>query len=183
VSRRVVVAAAALVLGAGACGSPPKPLVAPPIPEAAVPAALDAAGGLTLQPDATKDVQRAFRSVGPTSLVKDGRVWEVRQGDRLLGLLELASIGRRADTRKESDRQAMRRQILVGEPAELDFSGVPVYETTDGTLSTFVWFGRQMLGTLTLEGVDADAVSNDLVTRILQDRHWPNLSPDDFETE
>jgi hypothetical protein len=170
-----------VALALGACGGSAKPLAVPSIPEAAVPATVSTAGGLTMQPNSSKDVQRAFRSVGPTSLVKEGRVWEVRQGDRLVGLLELASIGRRADTRKESDRQAMRRQILTGEPTELDFSGVPVYETTDGTLSTFVWFGRQMLGTLTLKGVDADAVSNDLVTRILQSRHWPNLHPDDFE--
>jgi hypothetical protein len=180
-TKPLLVLAVALAIVAGACGGASKPLVAPPIPESAVPATVDAAGGLVMQPNASKDVLRAFRSVGPTSLVKDGRVWEVRQGERLVGLLELATIGRRVDTRKESDRQAMRRQILVGEPAELDFSGVPVYETTDGALSTFVWFGRQILGTLTLKGVDADAVSNDLVTRILQDRRWPNLSPDDFE--
>jgi len=179
--RRLWLVPIVVVVVAGACGGSPTPLVAPPIPTAAVPARVDAAGGLVMQPNASKDVQHAFRSVGPTSLVKEGRVWEVRQGERLVGLLELASIGRRADTRKEADRQAMRRQILVGEPAELDFSGVPVYETTDGALSTFVWFGRQMLGTLTLKGVDADAVSNDLVTRILQDRHWPNLSPDAFQ--
>jgi hypothetical protein len=179
--RRLVLVLIVVVVVAGACGGSPKPLAAPPIPTAAVPARVDAAGGLVMQPNASQDVQHAFRSVGPTSLVKEGRVWEVRQGERLVGLLELASIGRRADTRKEADRQAMRRQILVGEPAELDFSGVPVYETTDGALSTFVWFGRQMLGTLTIKGVDADAVSNDLVTRILQSRHWPNLSPDAFQ--
>jgi len=178
--RRVVIAGAVALL-AGACGGSPKPLVAPAIPEAAVPATVEAAGGLTMQPNTSKDVQRAFKSVGPTSLVKEGRVWEVRQGDRLVGLLEIASISRRADTRKEEDRKAMRRQILTGEPTELDFSGVPVYQTTDGQLSTFVWFGRQLLGTLTLKGVDADAVSNDLVTRIVQSRHWPELSPDDFE--
>jgi hypothetical protein len=177
----VAVAVALVLAAAGACGGKTKPLTAPAIPGAAVPATVDAAGGLTMQPNDSRDVRHAFRSVGPTSLVKEGRVWEVRQGDRLVGLLELASIGRRADTRKENDRQALRRQILVGEPTELDFSGVPVYETTDGTLSTFVWFGRQIFGTLTLKGVDADAVSNDLVTRILQSRHWPNLSPDDFE--
>lgn len=182
--RRVVTALVALSLLAAACGSEPVPLTAPRIPEQAVPARLEVAGtSLTMQPSAPADVRRAFRSVGPTSLVDDGRVWELRDADRLVGLLQLATIKRRADTRKEEDRRAIRGQILTGEPTELDFSGVPVYQTTDGALSVFVWFGRQLLGTLTLKGVDADAVSNDLVTRILQSRAWPNLPADAFLEE
>ena len=173
--------AAATALVAGACGNSPEPPRAPRIPVSAVPRSIDVAGlSLTMQPSAPGDVRRAFRSVGPASLVDDGQVWELRQGDRLVGLLQLATIGRRADTRKESDRRDMRRQILVGEPTELDFSGVPVYQTTDGALSVFVWFGRQLLGTLTVKGVDADAVSNALVTQILQSDSWPNLPPDAF---
>ena len=179
--RALLGLAAATALVLGACGSDPAPLTAPQIPASAVPNSVDVAGlSLTMQPSAQGDVRRAFKSVGPSSLVEDGQVWELRQGDRLVGLLQLATIGRRADTRKESDRRDMRRQILVGEPTELDFSGVPVYQTTDGELSVFVWFGRQVLGTLTVKGVDADAVSNSLVTQILQSRSWPNLPPDVF---
>jgi hypothetical protein len=183
-SRAAFAVFATIAVFASACADAPKPLAAPQIPVAAVPNSVEIDGtALTMQLSSPADVRRAFRSVGATSLVEDGRVWELRHGDRLVGLLQLATIGRRADTRKASDRRDMRRQILVGEPTELDFSGVPVYQTTDGALNVFVWFGRQLLGTLTLKGVDAEAVSNELVTQILQDESWPNLPPDAFVEE
>lgn len=173
----------ALAIGLSACGShPAAPIVAPPVPETSVPPRVDASGGLAVVPNRTSEIGQAFRSVGKTSLVTDGKVWEVRQGDRLVGLLELASLRARADTRKEADRRAIRQQILPGEPAELDFGGVPVYQTSDGTRSVYLWFGRQVFGALQLKGkIDPDAVANELIGKILQDQRWPGLPPDDFQ--
>jgi hypothetical protein len=159
-------------------------LVAPAMPTDVIPGHVDAAGGLTLKANTTTEVAKAFKSVGKTSLVKDGKVWDVRAGDRLVGMLELATISRRADTRDADDRTAIRRQILPGEPTELDFTGTPVYQSVDGSRNVFVWFGRQVFAALQLKGdLDADAVANELITVILQDNHWPGLPPDDFIEE
>lgn len=183
-SRLAVLACVVFASALAGCGhggaAPPAP---PPIPAEVVPSKVAASGGLTVQPNTSPEISAAFRSVGPTSLVRDGGVWEVRSGDLLVGALELATLRTRADTRKEADRLAIRRQVFAGEPTELDFFGVPVYEARDGQRTIFLWYGRQVFGVLQLKGtdLDPDAVANELVTVILQDKRWPGLPPDDFE--
>jgi hypothetical protein len=182
VSRAVhVVVAVVALLAAGCGGGRPAPPPTPPVPAAVVPGRVDT-GGLTIQPNTAPETSDAFASVGRPSLVTEGRVWEVRQGDRLVGALELATLGRRADTRRGDDRLAIRQQILPGEPAELDFFGTPVYQAKDGERNVYLWFGRQVFGVLQLKGtVDVDAVANELITVILQDERWPGLPPETFE--
>jgi hypothetical protein len=150
------------------------------VPDAVVPTKVAAAGGLTIVAHTGPDVADALKAVGRQSLVEQGHEWEVRQGDRLVGALELATLRSRADTRKEADRQAI-RHVLPTEPAELDFSGVPVYEAKDGERTVFLWYGRQVLGVLQLRGqIDVDAVANELIIAMLQHDRWPGLPPDAF---
>jgi hypothetical protein len=178
---RVGVAVALLFAACGHAAAPPAS--APAIPDAVVPAKIQASGGLTIQPNHTDEIAGAFASVGRRSLVLQGHVWEVRQGDKLVGALELATLKPRADTRKESDRRAINR-ILPTQPAELDFFGVPVFQAKDGERSIYLWFGRQVFGVLQLKGtnLDPEAVADELITIVLQDSRWPGLPPEAFQT-
>jgi hypothetical protein len=176
----VGIAVALALVGCGNGDGPP--IRVPAIPEAVVPASLESAG-LTIHANRSDEIDEAFASVGPRSLVVDGQLWEIRQGDRLVGALELASLEPRADTRKAKDREAI-HGILPTEPAELDFFGTPVYQAKDGAFSIYLWFGRQLFGVLQLKGdLDPDVVADELITIVLQDERWPGLPPEVFEEE
>ena len=182
--RRFVLVVVTISCIAASCGGDDaEDIPVPAVPAGVVPPRVEASGGLVIQPNESEEIGVAFRSVGPRSLVAEGRVWEVRQGERLVGALQLATLKPRADTRKEDDREAIHR-ILPTEPAELDFFGTPVYLSKDGQRSVFLWFGRQVFGVLQLKGdLDAEAVADELITVVLQDDTWPGLPPEAFEVE
>ena len=188
--RRVQAGIAALAVGAGfgACGGGDhQAVVGPPpaLPIAAVPAELGVAGGLTLTPNTTKEVARAFASAGTHSLVKDARVWEIRLGSQLVGVLQLSSLTPRVDTAESDDRESVRREILVGGETAFDVATTPVWTAKDAGRGTYVWFGRQMLGVLQLKSsrFETDVAATELVTALLQSKSWPELPPEAFEED
>jgi hypothetical protein len=180
---------ALLVAGAlGACGGSggARVVAAPPaLPIAAVPAELGVAGGLTVTPNTTKEVAKAFKSAGKHSLVKDARVWEIRLDSQLVGVLQLSSLTSRVDTFKAEDRESVRREILVGGETAFDVATTPVWTAKDAGRGTYVWFGRQMLGVLQLKSsrFETDVAATELVTALLQATSWPELPPEAFEDD
>ena len=184
---RRLIAVVALVLATAACGGGSGDAVgAPPaIPVAAVPTDISVGGGVTLHPNETREVQRAFRVVGSKSLAKAGRVWELRLGSQLVGLLQLTSLNDRVDTTKTDDRAAVRRQILSGSETVFDVATTPVWTAKDNGRGTYIWFGRQMLGVLQLKSTqfETDDAATEVVTALLQSPAWPELSPEAFEDD
>lgn len=188
--RRFGAALAALVLSAtaGACGGggdgravgPP-----PALPVDAVPAELGVAGGLSVTPNTSKEVVEAFAASGKQSLVKDGRVWEVRLGSQLVGILQLSSLTERVDTFKAEDRESVRREILVGGETAFDVATTPVWTAKDAGRGTYVWFGRQLLGVLQVKSTqfEPDIAATEMVTALLQSSSWPELPPEAFEED
>ncbi len=149
IRKTFVALCAAIGLLCGACGSGSEAVGPPPrIPVASVPQTLPVGTGLSVTPNTTKAVVKAFAAVGDSSLAKDGKVWELRLGSQLVGVLQLTSLNERVNTEKSEDREAVRRQILVGSETEFEVATTPVWTAKDNGRGTYVWFGRQLLGVL-----------------------------------
>lgn len=173
--------------GLGACGGGKSDAVGPPpaIPSSAVPTDMQVGGGLTVRPNTSKEVTRAFRVAGDRSLAKDGQVWELRLGSQLVGVLQLTSLNDRVDTRKAADRLAVRREILAGVETEFEVATTPVWTAKDDGRGTYVWFGRQLFGVLQVKSLqfESDDAATELVTALLASKDWPELSPEAFEED
>lgn len=142
-------------------------------------------GGLSVTPNTTGEVAKAFRIAGEHSLAKDGRVWELRLGSQLVGVLQLTSLNERVDTRKAEDRAAVRREVLIGNETQFEIATTPVWTAKDSGRGTYVWFGRQMLGILQVKSLqfESDDAATELVTTLLQSSQWPELPPEAFEED
>lgn len=188
--RRLSAALGALLMmsAVGACGGGgDERVVGPPpaLPVAAVPAELAVGGGLSVTPNTSKEVAKAFKSGGDHALVKDSRVWELRLGSQLVGVLQLSSLVERVDTFKAEDRESVRREILVGGETAFDVATTPVWTAKDAGRGTYVWFGRQLMGVLQLKSArfESDVAATELVTILLQSKQWPELPPEAFEDD
>lgn len=187
--RTWAVALGALMIAiTGACGGGDgTAAVGPPpaLPAGAVPAELGVGGGLTVTPNRSKEVSKAFKSAGQQSLVKDARVWELRLGSQLVGVLQLSTLDGRVDTFKAEDRESVRREILVGGETAFDVATTPVWTAKDAGRGTYVWFGRQVLGVLQLKSTqfETDVAATEMVTTLLQSKLWPELPPEAFEED
>ena len=183
----VFVAGMAVALTAAACASPvPIPTtVARPVPADIVPPSLPAES-LTLQPNTTKEVEQAVRSVGPQLLASSVELWEIHSGARLVGALQLSTLKSRVHPSRVGDRNSVIDQILEGPSEELDIDGLPVWTAPGGAASgraIYIWFGAHAFGVLqmTPQGVDPSQVANDLITKIATQKAWQALPPQDYQ--
>ena len=183
--RALVVTLAVGVLGA--CGRGDGASIGPParVPRDIVPASLAVGPGLTVVPNTSKEVKRAFAVKGAKSLAYDGAVWEIRLGAQLVGVLQITSLNDRVDTTEPDDRKAVRRDVLTGSQNAFDVATTPVWTTKDAGRATYVWFGRQMLGILQMKSdqFDIDDAATKMVTVLLQSDDWPELPPEVFEED
>jgi hypothetical protein len=142
-SRVVLAGAVAAVFIAGCSASPP------PAPRS-VPTALAPAtvlnGDLQLHLNETKETAAAFHQDDHRSLISDGKLWEVRRNDRLIGTLEIATVKPSVNLTRASVRTSLTTPILVGATSTLRLSGqeVSTVTRTDG-VATLVWFGKGLL--------------------------------------
>lgn len=178
---------ALVAAGLGACGGGNGRVVSapPPLPASAVPTELGVGGGLSVTPNTSKEVVKAFDAGGERSLVKDGRVWELRSGSQLVGVLQLSSLTTRVDTFDAADRESVRREILIGGETAFDVATTPVWTAKDAGRGIYVWFGRQVLGVLQVKSAqfEPDVAATELVTVLLQSDAWPELPPEAFEDD
>ncbi len=186
--RRVVLALAAAVtmaaLAGCAGGASKKAEAARPVPVEIVPTDLTELG-LTLQPNTDKETADAFSTAGPLSLVGEGKVWEVRAADRLVGALELATLKVRVNPGKVEDRNAILGQILPGANERIEVQGQPVWTAKGGgsNRAVFVFFGAHILGVLQLKGkgLDIEKISSGLIGRVSSQPLWDALPPESFD--
>jgi hypothetical protein len=186
--RRPLVAVAMAVAALfGACGSGDGKSAGPPprVPRDIVPVALDVGAGLSVRPNTSREVKKAFAVAGPKTLAYDGAVWELRLGSQLVGVLQITSLNDRVDTTNADDRSTVRREILAGAETEFDVATTPVWTTKDAGRGTYIWFGRQMLGVLQMKSTqfDIDDAATKMVTVLLQSKQWPELPPEAFEDD
>jgi hypothetical protein len=149
VSRRARVALLGLSLVlAAACGKESASLPPAEVDPQLAPAALGT--NLKLYENRDKETIHAFANAGKRSLLADGRIWEIRRADRLIGTLQIATVLPDVDLRKTEVRESMVRQILPGSLSSIRIGDVEVFTTTVNGKAVYVWFGAHLFEVLQL---------------------------------
>lgn len=148
----------------------------PRVPDGLVPDALGAEE-LRVRPYAGEEAQRAFAEAGEQALVADGRLWEIRDGETLVGVLQISTLKNRVDLAEEDQRDAIVGRILSGGTTSIEVEAVTVFfsETEDQT--KYVWFGRRLFEVLTLKSsaVEPEPIVTELVRFQLSREVWEPL--------
>ena len=145
---RVVVLGA--LLAVAACGQS-RPAAPDPVPTALAPTAL-LGNSLHLYLNTARDTVAAFRQDSKDALISDGKLWEIRRADRLIGTLEIATVKSNVNLARPSVRENFTSPILVGSTSDIRLAGqeVATVQSDDG-VATLVWFGRGLFEVLQLK--------------------------------
>lgn len=176
--RRALATALVLGLLAGCGSGDGEPTVAPPaVDESLAPASVG--DGLALYESTAKETVRAFANVGDNSLVSDGRLWEIRRADRLIGALQLTTVLPDVDLVREATRSAIVSQILPGTSSRIRIGDEEVYTTTANDKAVFVWFGRDIYVVLQLKDRELDgkydAIAEEVISHQVASEAWKPL--------
>ncbi len=158
-SRRVVsVLTLAIALALSACGGGSSTKLAAParVPDGLVPTTLN--DGISLFEYAPG--RKAFARAGASSLVADGRVWELRRGATLVGTLQISTVKPDVSVAKPDDRKAILDGVMTGTAVEtITVAGVRVASSTAADKTLFLWFGPQRFEVLQLKGAKVNPES------------------------
>jgi hypothetical protein len=105
---------------------------------------------LKLYENRDKETVHAFGNAGKRSMVADGRIWEIRRADRLIGTLQIATVLPDVDLRKSELRESMVRQILPGSLSSIRIGDVEVFTSEVNGKAVYVWFGARLFEVLQL---------------------------------
>lgn len=188
--RRVSALAAVLLAIAtalGGCGDDPEPVVAPVlVPEGLVPVAVQG-DSLAFHETEAPGAVKAFADAGADSLAADGRLWELRIGDRLIGVLQLTTLLPEVDLLDADHRDTIVKQLLPTGRDRLDIGDVTVWTSTSSGKTSFLWFGEGMFCLLTIkpgtdDAIEPEAVLQDVLDHMVAADGWDYVYFDD-ETE
>ena len=174
------------LVASGACGGGARVAVRPlKVPNGLVPAKVSG-DSLAFFESSLPGVKEAFANAGPTSLTADGRLWELRKGDRLVGALELATLMPKVDLEKKNHREQILRQVMPGVVDQLSVDDVPVWTSRTYDKSLFVWFGHNLYAVLSLKGaegeLDNEGILGEVVRYNVSSDSWRPLYIDDGAT-
>lgn len=185
--RRALVLAALVGIATllGACGGDEPVEATAPLPmvrDSVVPASL-VGGDIQLRENVDKETVEAFANAGEMSLVADGRLWELRQGARLVGALQVASVVHRVDLADSEDRRSMLRQVLPGNLNQLVIDDVPVWAAEANDKVVYVWFATDTFQVLQLKGsrLDPEAILREVVAFQRASEDWLPLPAEAYE--
>jgi hypothetical protein len=133
-------------------------------------------------------VKDAFDKAGDHSLAADGRLWELRKGDRLVGSLQLTTLMPDVDLTKAEHRDSILTQLLPTGRDELLVDEVNVWTTTSNNKTIYLWFGRDMYALMTLKGgsednLDPEVVLGDVISQNVSSSSWKPLFIDDEDAD
>lgn len=173
--RRLLLVVALLF---GAC-STGEAVTAPPlrVDPALAPKAV-VGGTLKLYENQQKATLDAFRKAGPTSLVDDGRVWEIRRVDRLVGTLQISTLREDVDVSRDETRSLIVREVIPESDSRIRVERVEVHAVTSLDKTVYVWFGKRMYEVLILkglEGADPEGVLSDMLKHQATVSSWEPL--------
>lgn len=101
--------------------------------------------------DATR---KTFADAGPTSLVDDGAVWEIRRADKLVGTLQIATFNAKVDPENESQRKSVVNDIIPGGGTRIALRDQEVHTIAVSDRTIYLWFGQTVYEVLVLKGLD-----------------------------
>jgi hypothetical protein len=169
-----------LVVG-GACGGGP-PAVAPrALDKALAPSSL---GGDRYRLFENRDpsTRGAFGNAGPTSLVDDGAVWEIRLADRLVGTLQISTLDARVKLTKPAARRAIVSDIIPGGGTRIAVGDQEVYTLASADRTVYLWFGQRLYEVMVVKGLEAGDKPEALLADVLHHQTsapaWEPLPPD-----
>ena len=121
----------------------------------------------------------AFADAGDATLVADGKLWELRQGDTLVGVLQISTVKRRVDLGDAGQRRAI-LSILSGGVKRVEILGVTVSFAETEDQVRYLWFGADFFEVLTLKSskVEPEDVLTDLIEFQVEQPQWKPLPPD-----
>ena len=175
---------AALLCTTPACANEPEAVVLPKeVPEGLVPASVQD-GKFSFYESDLPSVRRAFSEAGPDSLAADGRLWELRIGDRLVGALQISSLMPEVDLTDPDHRDKIVGQILPTARDQFDIDDVTVWSSSAREKTVFVWFSKDLYSVLTLKGgsadeLDPEQILTDVVSQNVTSDAWVPLYVDD----
>jgi hypothetical protein len=179
VTRRLGAFALVLLLAAAGCGggggSSTGALAH--VDQRLVPAALSS-GQLKLVEDRT--AHKRFASAGAESLVADGRLWAIRDGQRLVATLQMSTLAPKVDLADKKERARLVASLLPGTKEHIEVGGVPIVQVATEDKVVYLWFGRSMFQVLQIKGrgIDPEKVLGELMAFQLASPAWsaaPNV--------
>lgn len=183
--------AAALVLALvvatpllGACGKE-APVVKPAsVPDGLVPDTVQG-GTYAFAESQLAQVRDAFANAGANSLVVDGRLWELRRADRLVGILQISTLLPELDLLRKDHRNQVIDQIMPTARDEILIGDVQVFTSSANQKTVYLWFADRMFNLLTLKpGSGDDLDPEQVLTEVLdQQSKSPAWKPVYFDDE
>lgn len=156
----------AFAVAAAGCGSGSGQAVVPlaKVNPALVPSDLPSSG-IKLYPNTDRETVKAFASAGDHSLVADARLWELRQADRLVGALEVATVIPKLDLSRADLQQSILHQIMPTTISRLTILDVDVSMAKYNDKVVYVWFADGMFEVLQLKG--SKLIPDEVLTQVL----------------
>jgi hypothetical protein len=179
--RRVLPLVLAAALAAAGCGREERVVAPPPkVPIELVPPSLTT-GGLAVSEDG--QAKEAFAQLEDDALIADGRLWQIRQGERLVGTLQVSTMKTKVDLTDADQRRSIVNHILPGPKQEIEIRGLAVATSEANDKTVFVWFGRDLFELLQVKSttIDPEAVVDELIAFQAESRAWKALPLEDEE--
>lgn len=160
-----------------ACGGGSDESIAPiPVDVALAPPALGT--NLKLYENQDDETITAFANAGERTLVADGRIWEIRRADRLIGTLQISTVLPDVDLRDDDVRDAMVRQILPGAQSSIRIGDTEVFTSVVDEKAVFLWFGAHLFEVLQLKDrqlEDFEAIATQVIEHQETQASWEPL--------
>lgn len=184
-SLRTRLAASAVVVAAfaGACGNGDAPAARAPS-EVALSLIPDTVNGGAFRLAEDDKAREAFSDVGPEALVADGRLFAIRDGERLVGTLQLSTMKTKVDLTDKDQRESVISNVIPGLRETISVGPVSVIQAASPDKTVFLWFSRDMFQVLQLKPTtaspfDPEQVLSEIITHQTRQAAWQPLpSPD-----
>ena len=183
----LAVFAAIAAVGLGACGDEPAPQMPPKVAVDVAPSSVQG-GTYKFYESGLPQVRDTFANAGPRSLVADGRLWELRRDDRLVGILQVSTLMPKLDLLDSDHRNQIIDQIMPTARDQITVGDVQVFTSVANEKSVYLWFAEHTFNLLTLKPASGDDLDPERVLTEVVDYQtslpsWKPVYFDDEELE